>query len=172
MAVTLWSAAVPATGMRLSATGLAGGQSPAALAVVGGQPVIQFAAAAGSDLAVHVPCGLVVGYQSAATFKAQVWWFTGGTGGNVAFRGHFASMRSGRSMASGPIYSATAVDWAVTSVPGIANQLAVVTVTVPPAAQDGLADSEDLWLRLVLLDSGSTLASALNLLRVRVWQEI
>lgn len=172
MATTLWSAIVPAPAMRLSATGLAGGQSPAVLAVVGGQPVIQFAPGAGSDLAVHVPCGVIGGYQSAAALKAQVWWWTAGTAGNVAWRAHLAAMRAGRSMASGPVYSATAVDWAVTAVPGTAHHLAVSTVTVPLAAQDGLVDGEDLSLRLALRDTESTLASALYLARVRVWQEV
>lgn len=170
--VVLWQSVVPAQAMRLSATGLGGGQSPAALAVVGGQPVIQFAAAAGSDLAVHVPCGIVAGYQSAGTMYAQTWWFTPATSGNVAWRGHFAAMRAGRAAGDGPIYSSTAVDWTVTAAPAVAHQLAVVTVMVPVAGQDGLIDGDDLWLRLALRDTESTLASALYLARVRVWQEI
>ncbi|MFO0971813.1 MAG: hypothetical protein U1A27_00025 [Phycisphaerae bacterium] len=138
----------------------------------GGELVVAFKAAAGADLAVYAYCGPIRQFSAAALTKARIGVFTTATSGNHHFRLNFAAVKAGESLASGPAFSATNVDFAVTAVPNSASVMQVIEVTVPVAALDGLVEGDELVARLSLIDSDSTVAADMLLRWLELRQEL
>lgn len=136
-------------------------------------PVIAFSAAAGADLGVIFPLGIVRGFQTGVgTLTAEALVHTSATAGNYTLRANFGAVKVDEDMSAGPAFDSDNVNFTQTTVPGVAHKLQRVTVTVPEASLDSLADGDMLYALLKLIDASSSLASDLNLHEFAIRQEL
>lgn len=164
--VALWSKSCHANAVTWPAA------NPAALKRIGGTPLVSYKQAAGADLRAYFPLGVVRGYQAGGTITLEVWLHSTGNAGNHQFRANFAAIKPGEDMSVEPSVSGTAVDFAVTAIPAVANQAQRIRVTVPVNALDGFADGDAITVRLALLDGPSTVAAPILVREVSLYQEV